>query len=51
MQNPGSQFLHDRNPQMHASDEVEAVVSYLRSGGASLYRTSLQIKSRLTWDF
>lgn len=33
MQNPGSQFLHDRNPQMHASDEVEAVVSYLRSGG------------------
>lgn len=36
MQTPGSSFLHDRNPQMHASDEVETVVSYLRQGGESI---------------
>lgn len=36
MQSPGSSFLHDRNPQMHASDEVEAVVGYLRQGGESI---------------
>lgn len=36
MQSPGSSFLHDRNPQMHVSDEVEAVVGYLRQGGESI---------------
>jgi hypothetical protein len=36
MQSPGSSFLHDRNPQMHTSDEVEAVVGYLRQGGESI---------------
>lgn len=36
MQSSGSPFLHDRNPQMHASDEVEAVVGYLRNGGESI---------------
>ncbi len=30
MQSTGSSFLHERNPQMHASDEVEAVVGYLQ---------------------
>lgn len=36
MQSPGSSFLHDRNPHMHTSYEVEAVVSYLRQGGESI---------------
>jgi len=36
MQSPGSSFLHDRNPQMHTSDEVETVVDYLRQGGESI---------------
>src|SRR3990167_38686 len=30
---PGSQFLHERNPNLHASQEVEGVVGYLRAGG------------------
>ncbi len=33
MQSPGSQFLHERNPNLHTSGEVEAVVGYLRAGG------------------
>ncbi len=33
MQEPGSQFLHDRNPHLHTATEVEAVVDYLRNGG------------------
>lgn len=33
MQEPGSQFLHDRNPNLHTATEVEGVVDYLRNGG------------------
>jgi hypothetical protein len=33
MQEPGSSFLHDRNPKLHVSQEVEGVVDYLRTGG------------------
>ncbi len=33
MQTPGSSFLHERNPNLHASQEVESVVGYLRAGG------------------
>jgi len=33
MQSPESQFLHERNPNLHTSGEVEAVVGYLRAGG------------------
>jgi len=33
MQTPGSSFLHERNPNLHASQEVEGVVGYLRAGG------------------
>lgn len=33
MQSPGSQFLHERNPNLHTSNEVETVVGYLRAGG------------------
>lgn len=36
MQSPGSQFLHERNPQLHASNEVETVVGYLRTGGEAI---------------
>jgi hypothetical protein len=36
MQRPGSQFLHERNPQLHASNEVETVVGYLRTGGEAI---------------
>ena len=33
MENHGSKFLHDRNPNLHTSQEVEGVVDYLRAGG------------------
>jgi len=33
MQTPGSSFLHERNPNLHASQEVESVAGYLRAGG------------------
>lgn len=33
MQTPGSSFLHERDPNLHASQEVESVVGYLRTGG------------------
>ena len=33
MKIPGSSFLHDRNPQLHSSEEVESVAEYLRAGG------------------
>lgn len=36
MTQPGSQFLHERNPQLHASEEVENVIGYLRAGGESI---------------
>ena len=36
MQTPGSSFLHERNPNLHASQEVESVVGYLRTGGESI---------------
>lgn len=36
MQAPGSQFLHERNPNLHASQEVENVVGYLQSGGEAI---------------
>src|SRR5487761_1615676 len=32
----GSQFLHERNPNLHTSQEVEGVVDYLREGGESI---------------
>lgn len=36
MQTPGSSFLHERNPNFHASKEVEGVVGFLRAGGESI---------------
>lgn len=33
MQTPGSSFIHKRNPNLHASQEVEDVVGYVRAGG------------------
>ena len=36
MQEPGANFIHERNPNLHASDEVEGVVNYLRAGGESI---------------
>lgn len=33
MQEQGSQFLHERNPNLHTTAEVEAVTGYLRAGG------------------
>jgi len=33
METPGSQFLHERDPQLHASEEVEGVVDYLNQNG------------------
>jgi len=36
MAQPGSQFIHERNPTLHASQEVEGVVDYLRAGGESI---------------
>jgi len=32
----GSKFLHDRDPNLHTSQEVEAVVGYLRNGGEAI---------------
>lgn len=36
MQTPGSSFLHERNPNLHTSQEVEVVADYLRSGGETI---------------
>ena len=36
MQTPGSQFLHERNPNLHTSQEVEGVVGYLQNGGEAI---------------
>lgn len=36
MQTPGSSFLHERNPNLHTSQEVENVVGYLRNGGEAI---------------
>lgn len=36
MQTPGSQFLHERQPDFHASQEVGHVVDYLRASGESI---------------
>jgi hypothetical protein len=36
MENPGSKFLHERQPTFHASREVEDVVDYLRDAGDSI---------------
>ena len=36
MQTPGSSFLHERNTNLHASQEVEGVVGYLRAGGEAI---------------
>lgn len=33
MQEPGSQFLHERNPNLHTTVEVETVAEYLRGSG------------------
>lgn len=33
MQETGSQFLHERNPNLHTTVEVETVADYLRAGG------------------
>jgi hypothetical protein len=32
----GSQFLHERNSNLHASQEVETVAAYLRRGGEAI---------------
>ncbi len=36
MEDNGSKFLHDRNPNLHTSQEVEGVVSYLRANGEQI---------------
>ncbi len=36
MQTPGSSFLHERNPNLHTSVEVEVVAEYLRAGGEAI---------------
>lgn len=36
MQDHGSSFLHERNPNFHTSVEVESVASYLRAGGEAI---------------
>lgn len=36
MQEQGSQFLHERNPNLHTSVEVESVAGYLRAGGEAI---------------
>lgn len=36
MQTPGSSFLHERNPNLHTSQEVEVVADYLRNGGEAI---------------
>jgi hypothetical protein len=36
MQTPGSSFLHERNPNLHTSPEVEIVADYLRNGGEAI---------------
>lgn len=36
MKTPGSSFLHERNPNFHATQEVENVVNYLRAGGEAI---------------
>lgn len=36
MQTPGSSFLHERNPNLHASAEVEIALDYLRTGGEAI---------------
>lgn len=36
MPEPGSQFLHEKNRQLHSSTEVETVVDYLRVGGEAI---------------
>lgn len=33
MKTPGSSFLHESNPNLHTSAEVETVTGYLRAGG------------------
>ena len=35
-QTPGSQFLHEKNPNLHFSQEVEGVVYYLRAGDEAI---------------
>lgn len=36
MTQTGEHFLHQRDPQLHASQEVEDVAAYLRAGGESI---------------
>lgn len=36
MNSPGAKFLHDRNQNLHASQEVEVVVDYLRAYGEAI---------------
>ncbi|MDK2899235.1 MAG: hypothetical protein PWQ10_422 [Patescibacteria group bacterium] len=36
MQNSESLFLHNRNPQLHLSDDIEVVVGYLRINGEAI---------------
>lgn len=36
MQTPGSNFLHERNPNLHISVEVNHVADYLRAGGEAI---------------
>jgi hypothetical protein len=36
MQESGSQFLHNRNPNLHSSQEVGGVVDYLRANGEQI---------------
>lgn len=36
MEDNGSKFLHDRNPNLHTSQEVEGVVDYLRANGEQI---------------
>lgn len=36
MEDNGSKFLHERNPNLHTSQEVEGVVDYLRTNGEQI---------------
>lgn len=36
MQSSGAQFLHDRNPSLHTTDEVTTVIDYLKTTGEAI---------------
>lgn len=42
MENLGSKFLHDRNPSLHNSSEVDGIVGYLRANGEQIPNEPIQ---------